>query len=59
MRLFLLALNQCNAIRILVWYVIGNWIAQWKNDIAIWENKVWTLKPLLVKEDGPVQKLRR
>jgi len=45
--------------RILVWYVIGNWIAQWKNDIAIWENKVWTLKPLLVKEDGPVQKLRR
>jgi hypothetical protein len=45
--------------RILVWYVVGNWIAQWKNDISIWENKVWQLKPILVKEDGPVQKLRR
>jgi hypothetical protein len=42
-----------------VWYVVGNWIAQWKNDISIWENKVWQLKPILVKEDGPVQKLRR
>lgn len=45
--------------RILVWYVVGNWIAQWKNDISIWENKVWQLKPILVKEDGPVQRLRR
>ena len=26
--------------RILSWYVIGNWIAQWQRDIIVWENKV-------------------
>ncbi len=26
--------------RLLHWYVIGNWIGQWRRDIAIWENKV-------------------
>jgi len=45
--------------RLLVWYVVGNWIAQWKNDIAIWENKIWLPKPALLKEDGPVRQLRR
>lgn len=23
----------------LVWYVVGSWIAQWRNDIMVWENK--------------------
>ncbi len=26
--------------RLLSWYIIGNWIAQWQRDIAVWENKV-------------------
>ena len=26
--------------RLLNWYIIGNWIAQWQRDIDIWENKV-------------------
>lgn len=26
--------------RLLSWYIIGNWVAQWQMDIAIWENKV-------------------
>jgi len=43
----------------LVWYVVGNWISQWGNDIAIWENKTFMRKPFLVKGDGPIMKLRR
>lgn len=45
--------------RFLVWYVVGNWIAQWRNDIFVWENKVYKSKPVLVRGDGPVAKLRR
>lgn len=45
--------------RVLVWYVVGNWIAQWRNDIFVWENKVYKPKPVLVRGDGPVPKLRR
>lgn len=26
--------------RWLDWYVVGNWIAQWKRDVEVWENKV-------------------
>lgn len=26
--------------RILAWYIVGNWIAQWQNDISVWENKL-------------------
>ncbi len=45
--------------RWLVFYVVGNWISQWRNDIAIWENKIHLRKPLLVAGDGPIHKLRR
>eukprot|EP00484_Ammonia_sp_Unknown_P005077 CAMPEP_0197073800 /NCGR_PEP_ID=MMETSP1384-20130603/210790_1 /TAXON_ID=29189 /ORGANISM="Ammonia sp." /LENGTH=454 /DNA_ID=CAMNT_0042512641 /DNA_START=206 /DNA_END=1568 /DNA_ORIENTATION=- len=45
--------------RLLVWYVVGNWISQWTNDIAIWENKILLNKPCLVKGDGPIFKVRR
>ena len=48
--------------RLLVFYVVGNWISQWQNDILIWENKKYILKPLppvLVKGDGPMNKSRR
>jgi hypothetical protein len=30
----------CRIPRLLNWYIIGNWIAQWQRDIIIWENKV-------------------
>ena len=45
--------------RILVSYVIGNWVSQWRNDLAIWEHKIHRAKPLLVAEDGPIHRLRR
>ena len=45
--------------RLLVWYVVGNWISQWTNDIMIWENKILLQKPCLVKGDGPIFKVRR
>eukprot|EP01084_Bolivina_argentea_P112792 201132_1 len=45
--------------RLLVWYVVGNWISQWTNDIEIWENKIFLDKPCLVKGDGPIMKMRR
>ena len=45
--------------RLLVWYVVGNWISQWTNDIAIWENKIFLKKPCLVRGDGPIFKVRR
>merc|ERR1719297_748312 len=45
--------------RLLVWYVVGNWISQWTNDIAIWENKILQSKPCLVRGDGPIFKVRR
>lgn len=45
--------------RALVSYVVGSWVSQWRNDIAIWENKIHRPKPLLVAEDGPIHRLRR
>ncbi len=38
---------------------VGNWVSQWANDLLIWENKVHLKKPLLVRGDGPVTRLRR
>lgn len=34
-------------------------MSQWANDLLMWENKVFVERPLLVKGDGPVTKLRR
>jgi len=45
--------------RLLVSYVIGNWISQWRNDIEIWENKIYLPLPTLSKRDGPVHRMRR
>ena len=44
--------------RLLVWYVIGNWISQWRRDIIIWENKIYQRHPRLCRDDGPVLRLR-
>ena len=45
--------------RLLVWYVVGNWIAQWRHDIEIWENKAYIEHPTLCRDDGPVVRMRR
>jgi cholesterol 7-dehydrogenase len=45
--------------RVLVSYVIGNWVSQWRNDVDIWERKIHRERPLLVQEDGPIHRLRR
>jgi cholesterol 7-dehydrogenase len=45
--------------RLLVSYVIGNWVSQWRNDVQIWENKIHRDRPVLVQEDGPIHRLRR
>ena len=45
--------------RLLVWYVIGNWISQWARDIEIWENKIYLSSPTLCRDDGPIFRMRR
>ncbi len=45
--------------RLLVSYVIGNWVSQWRQDIDIWENKIYLNRPALAKGDGPLHRMRR
>mmetsp|Transcript_19905 Transcript_19905/g.40884 ORF Transcript_19905/g.40884 Transcript_19905/m.40884 type:complete len:517 (+) Transcript_19905:222-1772(+) len=45
--------------RLLVWYVVGQWLSQWRNDLVVWENKKFVGRPVLVKGDGPIQAQRR
>ncbi len=45
--------------RVLVSYVVGSWIAQWRTDIAIWENTYYNDRPMLLPNDGPVLRMRR
>ena len=45
--------------RIVVSYVVGNWISQWRQDLRIWERKSYQARPLLIQEDGPIASLRR
>ncbi len=45
--------------RLLAWYVVGNWISQWRHDIRIWENKTYLDHPILCRDDGPVVRMRR
>ena len=45
--------------RLLVSYVIGNWVSQWRQDIDIWENKIYLNRPTLAKGDGPLNQMRR
>ena len=45
--------------RWLVWYVVGNWISQWFQDIEIWENKRYARNPRLCRDDGRMFQMRR
>ena len=45
--------------RLLVSYVVGSWIAQWAQDLEVWENKRYEDRPCVVRGDGPVHRLRQ
>lgn len=45
--------------RLLASYVVGNWVTQWRQDIPIWESKIYRDRPQLMTSDGPVMRLRR
>eukprot|EP01135_Chromosphaera_perkinsii_P003022 Nk52_evm4s233 gene=Nk52_evmTU4s233 len=45
--------------KILVEYVVKNFLIAFDDDIDIWERKTWASKPLLVKGDGPMMRQRR
>ncbi len=45
--------------RVLVSYVVGNWVSQLTADIRIWERKSYLAKPMVVENDGPVHRLRQ
>ncbi|MEM9727722.1 MAG: Rieske 2Fe-2S domain-containing protein [Myxococcota bacterium] len=45
--------------KLLASFVVGNWISQWRQDISIWERKVYRRSPLLTRADGPIHQLRR
>ena len=38
--------------RILISYVVGNWISQWRQDVAIWKRKIYRPRPSWPVEDG-------
>ena len=44
--------------RLVVWYAVGNWVSQWRNDVRIWEGKAFKAPPSLCRDDGPVMRLR-
>ncbi len=43
---------------IAVKYLLGEASAQFHDDIAIWEKKNFAVRPVLVKGDGPIMKMR-
>lgn len=40
-------------------FIVGNWVSQWRQDIGIWERKIFRKNPLLSRGDGPVHQLRK
>jgi cholesterol 7-dehydrogenase len=40
-------------------FIVGNWVSQWRQDIGIWERKIFRKNPLLSRRDGPVHQLRK
>lgn len=45
--------------RVAIWWLVGQWVAQWRDDVRIWEQKIYRRRPRLVPGDGPVMKMRR
>ncbi len=40
-------------------FIVGNWVSQWRQDVRIWEKKIFRRRPMLSRSDGPVHQLRR
>ncbi len=40
-------------------FIVGNWVSQWRQDMRIWEKKIYLERPMLSRGDGPVHQLRR
>ena len=45
--------------RIVVSYVVGNWVSQWRQDVEIWKRKIYRQRPLQVRGGGPLEKMRK
>jgi cholesterol 7-dehydrogenase len=45
--------------RPLAWVIVGQWVANWKADLPLWENKRFVDRPVLVSLDGPVRQVRK
>ena len=45
--------------RLLASYVVGNWVSQWWQDVAVWERKWHLPRPVPAPGDGPLHALRR
>ena len=45
--------------RILVSYVVGNWISQWRQDVEIWKRKIYRQYPLWTRDAGPRDKMHQ
>ena len=44
--------------RIFVSYVVGNWISQWRQDVKIWQAKIYRRRPPGDADDGPLGRMR-
>ena len=44
--------------RIFVSYVIGTWIAQWRQDVKIWQGKIYRQHPSGAADDGRLGRMR-
>ncbi len=40
-------------------FLLRNLIVQFERDVPIWNNKTFISNPLIIKQDGPIQKYRR
>ena len=44
--------------RLLVSFVIGSWVSQWRQDAEIWKHKIYRQRPLWAAADGPLAQMR-
>ncbi len=45
--------------RLFVSYVVGNWISQWRQDVEIWERKIYRRRPSRAVGEGPKGKMAK
>ena len=45
--------------RVLLSYVVGNWISRWRQDVKMWKEKIYRPRPLGTESDGPQGRMRK